>query len=144
MELVAKLEGRKAIHPNYIRKGSCFDLFKYNSPIRWGIAFRKYSTQSVISEEERKFNKLASKWKSETAGTSSPLKIRMNRNYQKIISEGRPMIKYILRDLQREPRDWFWALEVLVTEEENPTTEEMGFNDSVEAWIAWGRDRNLI
>lgn len=90
------------------------------------------------------FIKYSKQWKQETAGLSSPSSIRMNRNYQKIIGIGEQVIPLILRELEREADDWFYALEMLVDDNENPITEEMGFNESVQAWIKWGKDRKVI
>ena len=92
---------------------------------------------------EKKFNKLSKKWKEETAGESSVSSIVMNRNYQKIMGMGCSAIEFILKDLEEEKRDWLWALEMIVDDEDNPITPETrnSFKKSVGAWIAWGKKK---
>jgi hypothetical protein len=95
-------------------------------------------------ELEIKFKELLARWKTETGGMSSPSSIRMNRNYQKIIGLGRAVIPLILQELVNKPDDWFYALEMLVDDNENPITEDMGFNESTAAWLRWGKDRRIL
>jgi hypothetical protein len=94
----------------------------------------------------KKFNELTIKWKKETAGLSSIPSIVMNRNYQKIIALGPTVVPLILSELEKEKRDWLWALEMLVDDEDNPITPEVenSFIKSVQTWIAWGKKRDLI
>ncbi len=100
---------------------------------------------SVVKDEVKtKFKEFTKAWKKETGGMSSPSSIWMNRNYQKIIGLGPEVIPLILKELAREHDDWFYALEMLVDDKDNPVTEEMGFNDSVAAWLKWGKDSSLI
>jgi hypothetical protein len=95
------------------------------------------STREAFAEYTRK-------WKEETGGLSSPSSIRMNRNYLKIIGLGSTVIPYILEELERDPRDWFYALEMIVEDKENPTTKDMGFMEAVAAWVKWGREKQLV
>jgi len=99
---------------------------------------------SIDAKKASAFIKYERLWKQETAALSSPSAIRMNRNYQKIIGLGDAVVPLILCELEREPDDWFYALEMLVDDKENPVNDEMGFNESVEAWLKWGRDNGLI
>lgn len=83
-------------------------------------------------------------WKKESSAQSSPFAIRMNRNYQKIIGLGDSIIPLILRELKKQPDDWLYALEMIVRDEEQPTTKKMGFNESISAWIKWGEEKGII
>ncbi len=122
------------------------DIKKYVKwiPVRiFEIAEPKKEVNSTI---KKKFLELSAKWKKETAGLSSISSIVMNRNYQKIIALGLPVVPLILRELEREKRDWLWALEMIIGDEDNPLTPEVenSFIMSVQVWIEWGKKRNLI
>jgi len=99
---------------------------------------------SVDVQKVRDFYDYVKKWKEETVGLSSPSTIRMNRNYQKIIGLGDSIIPLILSELEKNPDDWFYALEMLVKDEENPINDDMGFNESIKTWITWGKNKGLI
>src|SRR5438445_6573253 len=58
----------------------------------------------------REFMRLAAQWRKETRFTPTLKKMVMNSAYQRIMAMGRPMIRYILEDLQEQPDHWFWAL----------------------------------
>ena len=64
--------------------------------------------------------------------------------YQRIIGIGMPAVPLILRELEREPHHWFWALEAIT--EQNPVpAEALGkTNDMARAWLDWGKRQGLI
>ena len=137
-------------------------LFQQNKIQGFQVQFRKYRSSSssfiytsgfsqepkrespIDAQKVSEFYFYKEKWKKETAALSSPASIRMNRNYQKIIGLGNSIIPLILAELERQPDDWFYALEMLTKDEENPTTEEMGFTESVKAWVNWGKNKGYI
>ena len=51
-------------------------------------------------------------------------------------------IKFILQELATKPYHWFWALESITGE--NPVHPDDDFDQAVEAWLRWGRERKLI
>lgn len=68
----------------------------------------------------------------------------MLRPYQRIIGMGWPVVPLILEELQREPDQWFWALESIT--EENPVPPEASgqVRLMVQAWIEWGMQQGCI
>jgi hypothetical protein len=64
--------------------------------------------------------------------------------YQRIIGMGSGVVPLILEQLQREPDQWFWALEAIT--EENPVPPEAAGNthQMAAAWIEWGKSRGLV
>jgi hypothetical protein len=88
---------------------------------------------------DQKFAALAREWKTDSQFTSSPNQIFLLPSYQKIIALGPHAIPFILRDLDREPNHWFWALAALTGE--NPVRAEHAANVRAmrDAWLAWGR-----
>lgn len=65
-----------------------------------------------------RFRRLADEWKERSRFLSNTTQIAMLRPYQRIIGMGGEAVPFILEELQREPRQWFWALEAIT--EENP------------------------
>ena len=92
------------------------------------------------SSAEKRFNKLANAWKSETELISKVTKKFLHPAYQKIIGMGETAIPLILKDLaENGPDDWFWALTAIT--DENPIRAEFAGNmvAMTEAWLQWGR-----
>jgi hypothetical protein len=68
----------------------------------------------------------------------------MLKPYQRIIGMGPPVVPQILEEFQREPNQWFWALEAIT--EANPVPPEGAgkVRRMAEAWIAWGKQHRFI
>jgi len=62
--------------------------------------------------------------------------------YQQIIALGPPVIPLILRELRERPDHWFWALNAITGED--PVGPEDDFDQAVEAWLRWGRERGYL
>ena len=62
-----------------------------------------------------------------------------NLNYFKIIALGNAVISLILESLQTKPDHWFLALKALT--DEDPTHPGDNFEQAVEAWLNWGKQR---
>src|SRR6185436_14010617 len=59
---------------------------------------------------QAKFDALAAQWRRETAMLSSTSQIVMHPAYQRIMAMGEKAVPLILRELQKEPEHWFYAL----------------------------------
>jgi len=114
------------------RNLSAFGVPQSYQPIYW------YS----YDELRRIFDGLRGEWKSETSMSSSTQDISMHAAYQRIIGLGRQAIPLVLRELQMDPDQWFWALEAV--SRENPANEDDEFDVRVQKWINWGRDRGYL
>ncbi len=102
----------------------------------------EYESKTVQIEEE--FNELAERWYRETLHSSGYLEKILHPAYQRIIGLGKDAIPLILRELQDEPAEWFWALRAL-TGEDAATEEIKGRRDKMaKAWINWGTQRGYI
>jgi hypothetical protein len=96
------------------------------------------------SELERIFSELAEQWRRETAIHSSVSKKAMHSAYQRIIGMGPAAVPLILRELQRRPEHWFWAL-TAITREDPVRPEEAGDVQRMrDAWLAFGRERGYL
>lgn len=99
---------------------------------------------SVNENAQERFHRLAAEWKDQSRYLSNTAQMALLRPYQRIIGMGLPVIPLILEELQREPDQWFWALEAIT--EENPVPPEAAGVVSLmaQAWVDWGRECGYI
>src|SRR5262245_30654734 len=113
------------------------------SPVPISIASRGLTmpidlVQSLSPADTReRFHRLATEWKQKSRYLSNTAQMALLRPYQAIIGMGMPVVPLILEELQREPDQWFWALEAIT--EENPVPLEAAGNlrQMAQAWIEW-------
>jgi hypothetical protein len=91
------------------------------------------------SSLEQTFLQLVEQWQRETGMMSLVSKMSMHPAYQRIIGMGQPVVPLLLRELEREPDHWFWALQAITGE--NPVLPEQRGNleQMAQAWVEWGR-----
>jgi hypothetical protein len=96
------------------------------------------------ADTRERFRRLANEWKERSRFLSNTAQMALLRPYQAIIGMGLPVVPLILEELEREPDQWFWALEAIT--EENPVPSDAAGNvrQMAHAWIEWGRQRGLI
>ena len=80
----------------------------------------------------------------ETRYTNSMREILENSHLADIISMGSIVVPLILKDLEAEPKHWFYALHKLtgadpVSEDHAGTVQKMRAD-----WLAWGRNTGLV
>ncbi len=93
---------------------------------------------------QERFRRLADEWKEQSRYLSNAAQMAMLKPYQRIIGLGLPVVPLILDELQREPDQWFWALESIT--EQNPVPPEaMGkVRLMAQAWIDWGKQHGYL
>lgn len=91
------------------------------------------------AELETTFLQLTEQWQRETGMLSVVSKISMHPAYQRIIGMGQPVVPLIMRELEREPDHWFWALSAITGV--NPVKPEQRgrLQEMAQAWIIWGQ-----
>lgn len=97
---------------------------------------------SSLDGLEAEFQQLALTWRKETAVFSSVTKKVRHPAYQKIIAMGSTAVPLILRELERKPGHWFWALHTISGED--PVGEEDNFDAAVVAWLEWGKRKGYL
>jgi len=102
-----------------------------------------YSRSDSTADEER-FAGLVETWIKETALEPSLSKRSMNPSYQRIIAMGPKAIPLILKEMQRRPGHWFWALEFLIQDEPNPAEGCEDLKGAREAWLKWGESKGYL
>lgn len=95
-----------------------------------------------MKDTERLFQELADQWRRETARLSLAIKKVVHPAYQRIIGLGPDAVPLILRELQREPGHWSWALKAITGED--PAQPEDTISQAAQAWLRWGKEHQYI
>ena len=77
------------------------------------LDFNKDAIEASPESAEQKFERLAVAWKLQRQHISSPAKLVMCPAYQSIIGMGETAIPLLLRALEQELDQWFWALRAI-------------------------------
>jgi hypothetical protein len=92
---------------------------------------------------EKKFDRLATIWHKAVAHHSSSRVRRDQPAYQEIIRMGRPVVPYLLRDLEITGRHWFDAL-AEITGADPVSDEDAGNIAKMKAaWLRWGQENGV-
>jgi len=100
-------------------------------------------TQSASDIRDR-FHRLAAEWKEKSRFLSNTAQMALLRPYQSIIGMGMPVVPLILEELEREPDQWFGALEAITEENPVPPQDVGNVRQMAKAWVEWGRQWGLI
>jgi hypothetical protein len=90
------------------------------------------------------FARLAAEWKAQSRYLSNTAQMAMLRPYQRIIGLGPAVVPLILAELDREPDQWFWALEAITGENPVAPSADGKVREMARAWVEWGKARGLF
>ena len=95
----------------------------------------------------KSFRKQVGCWKDETGHLFSITKALAHPSYLRIIglagdSVNHEIERLLLRELESDPDHWFAALSAVTGED--PVKPECDFDESVSAWLEWGREKGII
>ena len=108
-------------------------LFHYT----WPVTRQATSLESTFSE-------LVETWKEDCASISSLNELIIHPAYQRIIGLGMPAVPLLLKELEKAPNHWFWAL-AFITGENQVKEEQSGrIKEMAKSWIEWGRKQGHI
>jgi hypothetical protein len=93
---------------------------------------------------QERFQRLAAEWKQQSRYLSNPAQMALLRPYQRIIGMGWSAVPLILEELQREPDQWFWALEAITEEDPVPPEDAGDVGAMAQAWIEWGKRQGYL
>lgn len=90
---------------------------------------------------ESDFYRLAQQWERERPRGADISEMVMHSSYQRIIGMGPDVVPLLLKELERKPGHWFWALHAITGA--NPVLPESQGNlkEMAKAWIDWGKKR---
>lgn len=131
--------------PEYPKYDFCPDPNWWKMGITYSEAISiTESLEDSTPDLEREFNERAERWEKETSIHSSPGEKFLHADYIRIIAKGERVVPLILKRLESSKKDWLWALEHIVDEHENPAKGITNFRRAVDAWIEWGKSKNLL
>jgi hypothetical protein len=109
-----------------------------------GMTIHAIDSNLAKDSARDRFKRLAAEWKKQAQFLSNTHKMVLLKPYQRIIGMGQAAVPFILEELQREPLQWFWALEAIT--EQNPVPPEAAgkVDRMAQAWIEWGRQHGVI
>lgn len=111
--------------------------------------YHEYMIEKATSKDhpqtlDERFRLLVARWKSERGATSSATQMAMHPAYQRLIGLGPEAVPLLLRELQREPDHWFWALGAITGENPVPPEARGNLTEMAKAWLEWGRRKGII
>lgn len=115
--------------------------------IGWEIGFSTSLTESEnafpATAAAERFEMLARKWREECAHLSAVREMVLHPAYQQIIGMGKDAIPFLLRELERQPDHWFWALWAIT--QENPVRpEHQGrVRKMAQDWLEWAKQEGI-
>lgn len=99
---------------------------------------------SISTPTRDRFTRFAAQWKAESVHMSNTAQMALLKSYQSIIGMGDAAIPLLLEELNREPDQWFWALEAITLENPVPQEARGTVDEMARAWVEWGRKKGYI
>lgn len=104
---------------------------------------REPLTRSVAHRSER-LERLMEQWRAGTAYTSSWTEMVLHPAYVQIIGMGPAVLPYLLREMQRKPDHWGWALFAITGVNPVPAEHAGDVELIAKAWLRWGRQAGYV
>jgi hypothetical protein len=104
--------------------------------------YRYPVTRRPLSDAE-KFYSLAEAWRLDVRFTSSLTQMILHPTYQRIIGMGVAAVPFLLRELERKPDHWFWALHAITGADPVKPEDRGKLRKMAEAWLTWGKEQGL-
>ena len=119
---------------------SCFTISASCLKIQESISANRPAPQLIKeSDAEARFKSRKARWEADVRFLSDMNEICSHPAYQEIIGMGSEALPFILRELEKEPGDWFWALKAITGEDPVPADHRGNVNLMREDWLAWAQ-----
>ena len=105
------------------------------------IPAKDVSTIPAGETVEQQFRRLESSWMAEVGYHSSSTILINHPAFQEIISLGDAVVPLLLRDLEREPHLWVWALPRITGANPVEYADRGNIAKMSEAWVRWGKEQ---
>jgi hypothetical protein len=108
------------------------------------LPVRNVPDASPAKTVEQRFRRLEAIWEAETQFLSDAHRIIEHPVFREIITLGDAVVPLMLRDLEKGPRQWVWALPRITGA--NPVSPGDGGNirKMAGAWVRWGREHGYL
>lgn len=97
------------------------------------------TVKTPTAQIEKTFFELAGQWRREANYMSIMGDIISHPAYQQIINMGFDVVPLILRELNKEPDHWFWALRSITGANPVKSEDKGRLKKMAAAWLGWGR-----
>lgn len=104
--------------------------------IYWHYHFPVSRPEDYVTE----FYSLLLTWYKDTQTASSALEMSTHPAYQRIIGMGEKVIPLLLRELEKDPDHWFWALESITGAHPILPSQQGNIGQMAKAWLGWAKD----
>lgn len=91
--------------------------------------------EAVVS----KFERLVAEWKTTRNQLNSGTEIFMHPTYQQIIGMGTEVVPLILREIETNIDDWFWALKAITGKDPVPPVHRGRLKLMASDWLDWAK-----
>lgn len=130
-------EGQQKPHANVLpKRGSHYIFFKTKI---WSFLYLRSDPKDLTEIE---FNNLVEQWRRDTFLHSSLSKKVTHPAYVTIMACGKNVLPFVLRELEKNPDHWFYALRYIARRDIASGTTT--FDDARSAWLKWGKQNNYI
>src|SRR5580704_3712676 len=85
------------------------------------------------------FLALVRSWREERGPSSSTTDLAMCPSYQRIIGLAPAAVPLLLREVERHPDHWFWALKAITGAGPVPEASRGKVREMARYWLDWGR-----
>lgn len=99
-------------------------------------------TRRPQSEVER-FQALVAMWQSDVRFASSVTEMVLHPAYQRIIGMGTAAVPFLLREIERRPDHWFWALTAITGADPVKPEHRGKLREMAQTWLKWGKEQGL-
>lgn len=93
---------------------------------------------------EQHFRRLEAAWNADTSHLSSATKIMEHPAFREIVGMGASVVPLMLRDLEKRPSLWVWALPDITGIDPVPEKDRGYIAKMTEAWLRWGREQGYL
>lgn len=93
--------------------------------------------------DAEQFQALAEAWRRDVQFVSSVTDMVLHPAYQRIIGMGLAIVPHLLRELERKPDHWFWALTAITGADPVQPDDRGKLRNMAEAWLRWGKEQGL-
>lgn len=108
------------------------------------VPISEATPEQKVEEIRDQFAMWAKVWRNETRNISNVREVIGHYAYRRIIEMGPAVVPFILKELERAPDFWFYALRKLTTA--NPVRQKYAGNVKKmrEAWLIWARKNKKL
>jgi hypothetical protein len=89
---------------------------------------------------EQRFRRLEATWHADVRYSSSGTEHINHPAFQEIIRMGEAVVPLMLRDLEREPHFWVWALPDITGADPVAEADAGNITKMSETWVRWGKE----